>query len=192
MPSTGYAACALIFGTGATSSLSPSAVRRTSSSSSSSSSATGREELIVGAALWTRLGSGGRALELWSFDPRNLMKPLSATFMALHAYLWPNRAANPARQDAIEAPHTRASARPRGRGDRAESWYLDVLAVHPERQGGGGVGRATGGAWKMDGFYERCGFDEQHGNATSGEGNPLKGIIDGANMFWQWPSKTSE
>ncbi|KAM3458802.1 hypothetical protein NHJ6243_007252 [Beauveria neobassiana] len=183
------------------------AVRRTddpySSSSSSSSSATGPEELIVGVALWTRLGDGGRALELWPFDPRNLMKPLSATAMALHAYLWPNRAADPAREDAIERayPCFGPSA---WAGARAESWYLDVLAVHPERQGGGvgrrlvawgleraqrdGVVASVVSAWKMDGFYERCGFNEQHGNATSGKGNPLKGI-DGGNMFWRWPEE---
>ncbi|KAF1731210.1 hypothetical protein CRV24_009289 [Beauveria bassiana] len=181
------------------------AVRQTDDPSSSS--ATGPEELIVGVALWTRLGDGGRALELWPFDPRNLMKPLSATAMALHAYLWPNRAADPAREDAIERayPCFGPSA---WAGARAESWYLDVLAVHPERQGGGvgrrlvawgleraqrdGVVASVVSAWKMDGFYERCGFNEQHGNATSGKGNPLKGI-DGGNMFWRWPEeRTSE
>ncbi|KAM3488086.1 hypothetical protein MY3957_008615 [Beauveria namnaoensis] len=178
------------------------AVRRTDDPSSSSS-ATGPEELIVGVALWTRLGDGGRALELWPFDPRNLMKPLSATAMALHAYLWPNRAADPAREGALERAYP-CFGPAAWAGDRAESWYLDVLAVHPERQGGGvgrrlvawgleraqrdGVVASVVSAWKMDGFYQRCGFNEQHGNATSGKGNPLEGI-DGGNMFWRWPKE---
>ncbi|KAM3537451.1 hypothetical protein ARSEF1564_009628 [Beauveria bassiana] len=180
------------------------AVRRTDDHSSSP--ATGREELIVGAALWTRLGDGGRALELWPFDPRNLMKPLSATAMALHAYLWPNRAADPAREDAIERAYP-CFGPAAWAGARAESWYLDVLAVHPERQGGGvgrrlvawgleraqrdGVVASVVSAWKMDGFYERCGFNEQHGNATSGKGNPIKGI-EGGNMFWRWPEERTK
>ncbi|OAA61559.1 Acyl-CoA N-acyltransferase [Cordyceps fumosorosea ARSEF 2679] len=179
------------------------AVRREASSPT-----TGREEedVIVGTALWTRLGDGGRALELWPVDPRNLLRPLSAAAMGVHAYLWPNRAADPTREDAIERayPCFGPSA---WTGDRAESWYLDALAVHPDRQGGGvgrrlvawgldraqrdGVVASVVSAWKMDGFYRACGFDEQHGNATSGEGNPLKGI-DGANMFWRWPRKPDE
>ncbi len=188
-------------------------------------------EVIAGAAQWSRLGDGGRKLECWALDPRmffffdmfphqqksdcrekqaykekpgNLLAPLSATAMKLHARLWPNRACDPAREDIIERayPHFKGT----WAGARAESWYLEALTVHPDFQGkhvgqqlvrwgldkaeAEGVVASVISSWKMDGFYTRCGFDEQFGNATHGEGNPLAGI-EGANMHWRWPTTTT-
>lgn len=84
-------------------------------------------------------------------------------------------------------------------GARADSWYLDLLAIDPAYQGRGlgkelvayGMQRA-----KEDGvccsvvasaigekFYYRCGFDRSAGWATEGKGNPLKGAVGGRILF---------
>ncbi|KAJ3498431.1 hypothetical protein NLG97_g1135 [Lecanicillium saksenae] len=157
-------------------------------------------EMIVGVAQWSRLGEGGKKLECWSLDPRNLLMPMSAAAMKVHALIWPNRACDPAREDIIERSYP--CFKGVWSGDRAESWYLEALTIRPDYQGKSvgrqlvhwglnkaeeeGVVASVISSWKMDGFYTRCGFEEQYGNATHGEGNPLAGI-EGANMYWRWP-----
>jgi predicted N-acetyltransferase YhbS len=82
---------------------------------------------------------------------------------------------------------------------RAENWYLALLAVHPAYQGHG-FGRELV-EWGIraadeervcasvlssegnDDFYLKCGFDERVGNATEGEGNPLRGVKGGSILF---------
>lgn len=90
-------------------------------------------------------------------------------------------------------------------GERAESWLLEVLGVHPDYQGKGvgrllvqwGLARADADgicasvivAWKKDDFYHKAGFEIQDGNATLGEGNPLSGV-KGGNIWWKMPKST--
>lgn len=130
-------------------------------------------------------------------DPRRLAKPLATLYTSLTSYVSPNRAANPAHEFIIESSehhldHIWA-------GPRAESWYLECLAVHPEHQKGGN-GRAlvqwgmeqaeregvTASVVAADGkerFYERCGFDVKVGMAGEGEGNPLRDVPGGVIYF---------
>ena len=84
-------------------------------------------------------------------------------------------------------------------GKRAETWYLGLLAMHPDYQGHGigkqlvawGFARAKAdavcvsviSALGKDGFYRSCGFDVDVGYATEGEGNPLSGVPGGLIMF---------
>ncbi|KAI1841471.1 hypothetical protein JX266_012311 [Neoarthrinium moseri] len=155
-------------------------------------------DTIVGVAQWERLGPGGKRMDCHWLDPRNLLKPLSRLAMFLHAWSWPNRACDPAQEDAIERSYPYFEKA--WTGDRAESWYLELLAVHPDHQGRGigrklvqwGLDRAQEervcasvvSAWGKDGFYQKAGFNVQSGCATSGEGNPLANVR-GGNIFWK-------
>ncbi|ETR97869.1 hypothetical protein M419DRAFT_90258 [Trichoderma reesei RUT C-30] len=154
-------------------------------------------ERIVGIAQWARLGEDGGKRESSYWYLRDLLKPFFSFAMMIHAWLWPNRASDPMTEDIIERSypyfHTIWSDK------RAESWFLDVLAVMPESQGTGvgrklvqwgleraeadGVYASVISAFGKDGFYCKCGFSEQYGNATEGEGNPLAGV-KGANIYW--------
>lgn len=163
----------------------------------------GRES-IVGIAQWERIGRGGKKLDLWWFDPRNLLHALSSAWMKVHATLWPDRAADPANEDIMERAH--AYYETIWSGDREESWYLEWCAVHPDVQGNG-VGRelvkwgleqaenericaSVVSAWGKDEFYRKCGFDEQFGSAKMGEGNPLaEANVKGCNMWWRMPKE---
>lgn len=120
--------------------------------------------------------------------------------MRAHAWMWPNRACDPAHEDVLERAHPYLVDA--WSGARAESWYLEYLAVHPSAQGRG-VGRALV-RWGLrraeedgvcasvisakgkDPFYQKCGFDVQDGRAGEGEGNPLAGV-EGGNMWWKMP-----
>lgn len=122
--------------------------------------------------------------------------------MRAHALIYPNRACDPAKENLIErgAPFLESA----WTGDRAESWYLEFLAVDPEFQGNGvgkilvqwgltqagkeGVCASVISAEGKDGFYRNCGFDLVDGFAGMGEGNPLGGVSGGgANMLWRMP-----
>lgn len=130
----------------------------------------------------------------------NHLKPLSSIAMKAHALLWPNRACDPVKESLIElgAPFIQSA----WTGDRAESWYLEFLAVDPGSQGKGvgkvlvqwgldqaereGVCASVISAEGKDGFYMKCGFDVVDGYAGMGEGNPLGGV-PGGNMLWRMP-----
>ncbi|KAH7202824.1 hypothetical protein BKA60DRAFT_600665 [Fusarium oxysporum] len=158
------------------------------------------QEVIVGIAQWARLGDGSQKLECWYLDPRNLLKPLSSIAMNIHAWAWPNRASDPKEEDIIERayPHFEDI----WSGKRAESWYLEGLAVRPdfqrrnvgrklvqwglEQAKAEGICASVVSAFGTEEFYKKCGFDEQYGSARQGEGNPLADI-EGADMFWKWP-----
>ncbi|KAL7785742.1 hypothetical protein V8C43DRAFT_290872 [Trichoderma afarasin] len=164
---------------------------------------TGRE-VITGIAQWARLGDGGKKLERSYLDPRNLLKPLSSIAMTIHAWLWPSRASDAVQENIVERSYPYFDAI--WSGKRAESWYLEGLAVRPDFQGQNigreltqwglkqaeaeGVCASVVSALGKDGFYMKCGFEEQHGNATHGEGNPLAGV-EGANIYWKWPKTDS-
>jgi predicted N-acetyltransferase YhbS len=84
-------------------------------------------------------------------------------------------------------------------GPRAENWYLDILAVHPDYQGQGfgkelvewgikeadkeGVCASVTSSEGNENFYLRAGFEEVVGNATEGQGNPLAGVKGGSILF---------
>ncbi|CAJ0547434.1 Ff.00g041880.m01.CDS01 [Fusarium sp. VM40] len=159
-------------------------------------------ETIAGIAQWARLGEGGRKLECSYLDPRNLLKPLSSVAMKVHSWAWPNRATDPGVEDVIERAYPCFDHI--WSGERAESWYLECLAVHPEFQGRGigkelvqwgldkaqaeGVCASVVSALGKDGFYAKCGFDEQYGSARQGEGNPLADV-EGSSIYWKWPNR---
>ncbi|KAM0186756.1 hypothetical protein ACHAPQ_009377 [Fusarium lateritium] len=158
-------------------------------------------EAIAGIAQWARLGDGGRKLECSYLDPRNLLKPLSSIAMKAHNWAWPNRATEPEVEDVIERAYPHFDHI--WSGKRAESWYLEGLAVRPDFQGRGvgrklvqwgleqarseGVCASVVSALGKDQFYIKCGFDEQYGSARKGDGNPLANV-EGSNIFWKWPS----
>ncbi|KAF3352579.1 hypothetical protein VDGD_08283 [Verticillium dahliae] len=157
-------------------------------------------EVIAGIAQWARLGDGGQKMDCWYLDPRNSLKPLSSLAMKAHAWLWPSRAVDAKEEDIIERAYPFFDDI--WTGKRAESWYLEAVAVRPDFQGQGvgyklvqwgiqrareeGICASVSSAKGKDGFYTKCGFDEQYGSARQGEGNPLA-EVEGANMFWKWP-----
>ncbi|PTB63247.1 acyl-CoA N-acyltransferase [Trichoderma citrinoviride] len=159
-------------------------------------------ETIAGIAQWARLGDGGKKLESWYMAPRDLLKPLSSLIMTVHAWLWPNRASDPITEDIVERAYPYFSSL--WTDQRAESWFLDVLAVRPDCQGKGvgrklvqwGLDNAEGdgicasviSAFGKEKFYCKCGFNEQYGSAMQGDGNPLAGI-KGGNIYWKGISK---
>ncbi|KAI7091491.1 hypothetical protein KC356_g627 [Hortaea werneckii] len=109
----------------------------------------------------------------------------------------PNRAADPTKLDVLQRVGPFVDHK--WSGERAETWYLGLLAVHPDYQGHGigkqfvtwGFERAKAdavcvsviSALGKDGFYRTCGFDVDVGYATEGEGNPLSGVPRGLIMF---------
>lgn len=131
----------------------------------------------------------------------NLLKPLFQVAMKIHALIWPNRASDPAEEDILERAFP--FFKDMWSGERAEAWYLQNLAVHPDFQGKGigrmlvqwGLDRARDegiyasviAARGKDPFYRKCGFDVQDGNwGMGGEENPLRGF-EGGNMHWRAP-----
>lgn len=119
--------------------------------------------------------------------PGNLVKPLVALSTSIAARIWPNRAADPVNEDIIERAYPYFQHV--WSGSRAESWYLEALAVHPDHQKEGngralvkwglyqaereGVSASVVCAPGKERFYERCGYDTNVGTASMGLGNPL-------------------
>jgi GNAT superfamily N-acetyltransferase len=110
----------------------------------------------------------------------------------------PNRAASPTLEPIIEQSYHYLDHI--WTGPRAESWYLECLAVHPEYQSRG-HGRALV-SWGMDQaqkegiacsviaaegkekFYEKCGYDSGPvGRGGEGDGNPLREVEGGIVFF---------
>lgn len=175
---------------------------------------------IVGVAQWIR-----RRAQPSSQDQQSSTSPSSKQNEAEEEdELPPNRAADPAKLDVLQRvgpfvdhkwsgtvkPLASSSssnqlkealslADKRCIGERAETWYLGLLAIHPDYQGHGigkqfvawGFERARAdtvcvsviSALGKDGFYRNCGFDVDVGYATEGEGNPLSGVPGGLIMF---------
>lgn len=121
--------------------------------------------------------------------------------MTLHAHLWPNRAADPAWLTAPDRSY-RYFVPKYWSGPRATSWFLECLGVAPACQGRRvgqrlvrwGLDQAERErvcasvivALGKDGFYQKCGFDEQLGSAREGAGNPLR-EVEGWNIWWRMP-----
>jgi predicted N-acetyltransferase YhbS len=124
--------------------------------------------------------------------------------MKIHAWAWPSRASDPKEEDIIERAYPCFDTI--WSGKRAESWYLEALAVRPDFQGRNvgrklvqwgleqaeaeGICASVVSALGKDEFYTKCGFDEQYGSARQGDGNPLADT-EGANIFWKWPKTNS-
>lgn len=118
--------------------------------------------------------------------------------------VWPNRAADPFDEDIIE--RAMPFAEDFWTGDRADSWYLEVLAVDPEFQGQGigrmlvdwGLGRAceegvSASVFSAKGkepFYLKSGFPLEDGHVGVGANNPLSGW-EGGPLFWMVAEKQS-
>lgn len=123
-----------------------------------------------------------------------------STLMSIHALIWRNKAADPHEEDVIERvmPFVAGS----WVGARAECWYLEVMAVHPDYQGKGigrmlvewGLERASEesifasviSAKGKEAFYQKCGFNVEDGYVGRGVGNPLAGW-EGGKMLWAVP-----
>jgi GNAT superfamily N-acetyltransferase len=130
------------------------------------------------------------------------IKPIAAFFVKLHAIIYPNRALSSTMGDVIERSYPYFSSV--WAGDRAEGWYLEWLAVHPDHQYKGigtrlaqwGLDRAEEeqvwasviSASGKEEFYQRkCGFHEEYWSASMGEGNPLARTYGRGRMFWRRP-----
>lgn len=120
--------------------------------------------------------------------------------MSVASRLWPNRAAHPEKENILERAYP--FFEDCWSGDRAESWYLETLVIHPDYQGQGvgsrlvqaglhevvdreaGVCASVISTKGKEAFYQKCGFVIEDGHVGKGEGNPMAGV-DGGRMFWR-------
>ncbi|KAM5432795.1 hypothetical protein MferCBS31731_007321 [Microsporum ferrugineum] len=164
-------------------------------------------EVITGVAQWHRMGPGWEAIwkPLGRWDPRLLISSLISIY---HDYflvlISPNRAASrppqlteeSVRQALLKSLGALYASPPH----RQVNWSLSCLAVRPkyQRLGHGrelvawgldrareeGIAASVLAAKGKDTFYRRCGFTELAGWATDGEGNPLKGVVEGGAVMF--------
>ncbi|KAF2804275.1 uncharacterized protein BDZ99DRAFT_452160 [Mytilinidion resinicola] len=155
------------------------------------------QEVVAGVAEWELRGSVQPAMAWW--DPRKGIKPAMALYNSLSLFISPNRAANPHPKLASPLYDSFPFFQHHWRGERANTYFLDVLGVHPKYQGRGygkelvqwGIEQAQ----KQDvcvslislaagyGFYIWIGFDKEVGVCTEGEGNPLADLGSGWILF---------
>jgi GNAT superfamily N-acetyltransferase len=110
----------------------------------------------------------------------------------------PNRAASQENEDIIERSYDHVDHI--WTGERAESWYLECLAVHPDYQNRGqgralvhwglqqarreGIACSVIAADGKERFYQACGFHVGPvGRAGEGEGNPTRDVPGGLIFF---------
>ncbi|KAF2499143.1 acyl-CoA N-acyltransferase [Lophium mytilinum] len=156
-----------------------------------------KQEVVAGVAEWELQGSVQPAMAWW--DPRRAMKPAMALLNNLSLLISPNRAANPDPKFASPLYDSFPFFQHHWQGERANTYFLDVLGVHPKYQGHG-FGRellqwGLEQAQKQDvcvslissasgrGFYKRMGFGKEVGMCTEGEGNPLADLGSGWILF---------
>jgi GNAT superfamily N-acetyltransferase len=125
-------------------------------------------------------------------------------FIKIHAMIYPNRAISPINGDILDRAYPCFGSV--WSGDRAEGWYLEWLAVHPDYQYKGigkrlaqwGLDRAeeeqvwasvVSAEGKEEFYRDKCGFNEEYWSASMGEGNPLAAWNIGR-MFWRRPSRS--
>jgi len=154
-------------------------------------------EVVAGVAEWELQGSVQPAMSWW--DPRNAMKPAMALLNRASLILSPNRAANPDPKFASPLYDSFPFFQHHWQGERANTYFLDVLGVHPKYQGRGfgkelvqwGIDRAEREGVCVSlissaagyGFYIWMGFDKEVGTCTEGEGNPLENLGSGWILF---------
>lgn len=145
------------------------------------------------------MGPGLRRRWWHPFAP--LLSGMMGLWVRLSSWIWPNRAAEPAKLGLFEEAWP--FIRHLWTGERERCWDLHILAVDPE-YGGRGAGRklvrlgldqaqqeGVSASVKMapgkEKFYELCGFDSGLvGNCGQGEGNPMA-HIEGGNIFFRDP-----
>ncbi|KAH9827192.1 Acetyltransferase (GNAT) family [Teratosphaeria destructans] len=163
-------------------------------------SADGRcEECLTGIVSWSRRHAHPTPL---TWGTAAWVK-LTDTYNYIESYFLPDQALDPVRATILSRswPYTKHH----WTGSRAESWYLDLLAVDPAFEGQGigrelvawgferarqdGVGTSCIAASGKDRFYRACGFDVQCGIA--GDEGPdlemraeLRSIGGGTIHFW--------
>ncbi|KAF1828283.1 acyl-CoA N-acyltransferase [Decorospora gaudefroyi] len=150
----------------------------------------GSEEKITGVAIWERQGDdeGRKVVEReWvGVDPQ-AFPPLPPT----------NNAISPTKRTILTDAYPFFSHF--WHGSRAQNWYLEILAVHPDHAGQGfgrelvtwgldrarkeGVHASVVASEGADAFYLKCGFGAVVGNCTVGVGNPLLGVGGGDVLF---------
>jgi len=157
------------------------------------SSTSDEQEHVIGAAIWQRQGDNAGAQRIiagWT-DP--------GTFPVLPSTH--NRALDPSKKGILAqaAPFTKHY----WAGPCATNWYLSLCCVDPDFKGRGvgrllvrwgldraeeeGIRASVMASEGSDGFYLKCGFDEVVGNASEGEGNPLrKEGVKGGNILFMW------
>lgn len=143
-------------------------------------------------ACWMRVGPGAATTRQNPISLR-LQNIYTTQAARAHAYLYPNRAADPAHvaafYDSIPLTEHLWS------GPRADAWQLDFLCTHPahERRGHGGalvrwglakaddeqIPASVIAAWQRDDYYASFGFREV-GRANVG---PIAEVKGGAVMF---------
>jgi len=123
---------------------------------------------------------------------------LTSFFVRILNVLSPNRAASATNEDIIEQSYHYLDHI--WTGPRAESWYLECLAVHPKYQSRGhgralvswglekaqeeGIACSVIAAEGKEQFYQNCGYDSGPvGRGGEGEGNPLKEVEGGIVFF---------
>ncbi|EEQ31710.1 conserved hypothetical protein [Microsporum canis CBS 113480] len=120
-------------------------------------------EVITGVAQWHRMGPGWEAIwkPLGRWDPR-----------ALYASP-PHRQVN----WSLSCLAVRPKYQRLGHGRELVAWGLDRAREE-------GIAASVLAAKGKDTFYRRCGFTELAGWATDGEGNPLKGVVEGGAVMF--------
>jgi GNAT superfamily N-acetyltransferase len=123
----------------------------------------------------------------------SIVHRLASVYTRLERWMCPNRAADPSKENVLE--ESKPLIEHHWSGSREESWYLDLLAVHPRHQGKmygrelvqwgvdeakrDGICASLISAIGKERFYGRFGFVEV-GRANVG---PLACIEGGAIMF---------
>jgi GNAT superfamily N-acetyltransferase len=153
-----------------------------------------QQEKIIGVAFWQRQGDDTGAQKViseWA-DP--------GPWPALPSMS--NRALDPSNKDVLQrsAPYTKHY----WTGANATNWYLSLCAVDPDASGRGagrllvrwgldraeeeGIRASVIASENNDAFYLKCGFSEVVGDASEGDGNPLKKVdVKGGSILFMWP-----
>ncbi|KAF2846506.1 acyl-CoA N-acyltransferase [Plenodomus tracheiphilus IPT5] len=157
------------------------------------------QEKIVGFGIWQRQGDDAgaqRVMGEW-VDP-GPWKPLVSTL---------NRALDPSKKSILQ--ESERFTKHYWNGASAINWFLASCCVDPGFQGRGcgrllvrwgldlaeqeGVRASVMSSDGSDEFYLKCGFEEVVGNASEGEGNPLKAAcVRGGNILFMWEKSGKE
>ncbi|KAF2198017.1 acyl-CoA N-acyltransferase [Delitschia confertaspora ATCC 74209] len=162
--------------------------------------------IVAGVAEWELMGRAGKGREyrkLGGWNPGMAFPNLGSSHSSA---LSTNRAANPDPSLRNPFPTAHDLTIHHWTGARANSYYLDLLAIHPDYQGGGlakelvqwgldraeeeGVSASVVSSVPGRGFYKRMGFDKEVGRCGEGTENPL-GRLEGGWILFR-DAKTGE
>ncbi|KAF2181603.1 acyl-CoA N-acyltransferase [Zopfia rhizophila CBS 207.26] len=157
------------------------------------------DDEVVGIAEWEMKGRVKKRIDLAAWDLRRVMMPTVKVIHALSLRIRPSPAANPDPRLRDPFPAAHRFFEHHWTGSRADTVYLELLAVDPRFQGRGLAKELV--QWGLDyakeegvcasviasesgyEFYKRMGYTVQVGHATEGEGNPLAGLKSGWILF---------